>query len=176
MSHGSYDLNLDSEIFILARDIRLRSWTNIVGIYGKKGLYQKNEIQYTYWYSFIQPLFYSIVLSAKKVTHLGFGHFITISGHFFANYINIFHKAEVLMNIFRWQKYLNLNWIKDYNRKHNFSWFHFFQFCKKKKWKFMPHKWLFYDHFWPFLVRLHQNLSQNWGSDGFFEVLGVSVS
>ena len=61
MSHGSYDLNLGSEIFILAGDIRLRSWTNIVGIYGKKGLYQKNEIQYTYWYSFIQPLFYSRV-------------------------------------------------------------------------------------------------------------------
>ena len=95
------------------------------------------------------------------MTHLGFGHFITISGHFFANYINIFHKTEVLMNIFWSQKYLNFNWIKDYDIKHNFSWFHFFQFCKKKKKKIRPHKWLFYDHFWPFLVRLHQNLSQN---------------
>ena len=131
----------------------------------------KNKPQQPY-----QKLKIIIVLSAKKVTHLGFGHFITISGHFFANYINIFHKTEVLMNIFWCQKYLNLNWIKDYDIKHNFSWFHFFQFCKKKKWKFRPHKWLFYDHFWPFLVRLHQNLSQNWGSDGLFEVLGVSVS
>ena len=90
------------------------------------------------------------------MTHLGFGHFITISGHFFANYINIFHKTEVLMNIFWCQKYLNLNWIKDYDIEHNFSCFHFFQFCKKKKWKSRPHKWLSYDHFWPFLVRLHQ--------------------
>ena len=32
-SNGSYDLNLGSEILILAGDIRLRSWPNI-GTYG----------------------------------------------------------------------------------------------------------------------------------------------
>ena len=45
----------------------------------------------------------TIVLSAKKVTHLGFDHFITISGHFSANYINISHKTEVLTNNLRCQ-------------------------------------------------------------------------
>jgi hypothetical protein len=34
MSHGSYDLNLGSEILILGRDIRSRSWPNIGGTYG----------------------------------------------------------------------------------------------------------------------------------------------
>jgi hypothetical protein len=34
MSHGSYDLNLGSEILILGGDIRLRSWPNIGGTYG----------------------------------------------------------------------------------------------------------------------------------------------
>jgi hypothetical protein len=31
-----------------------------------------------------------------KSTKLGVGHFTSISGHFFANYINSFHKTEVL--------------------------------------------------------------------------------
>jgi hypothetical protein len=34
MSHGSYDLNLGSEILILAGDIRSRSWPNMGGTYG----------------------------------------------------------------------------------------------------------------------------------------------
>ena len=34
MSHGSYDLNLGSEILILGGDIRSRSWPNIGGTYG----------------------------------------------------------------------------------------------------------------------------------------------
>ena len=34
MSHGSYDSNLGSEILILGRDIRSRSWPNIGDSYG----------------------------------------------------------------------------------------------------------------------------------------------
>ena len=34
MSHGSYDLNLVSKIWILAGDIRSRSWPNISDSYG----------------------------------------------------------------------------------------------------------------------------------------------
>jgi hypothetical protein len=34
MSHGSYDLNLGSEILILGGDISSRSWPNIGGTYG----------------------------------------------------------------------------------------------------------------------------------------------
>ena len=37
----------------------------------------------------------------KKMTNFEFGHFTTIFGHFFANYIYIFHKTEVLMVILR---------------------------------------------------------------------------
>jgi hypothetical protein len=36
ISHGSYDLNLGSEILVLVGDIRSRSWPNIGGTYGKK--------------------------------------------------------------------------------------------------------------------------------------------
>lgn len=48
------------------------------------------------------------------------------------NYINIFHKTEVLMNILRCHMCLNLNWIKKYETKHNFFISVYFQFCKKK--------------------------------------------
>ena len=37
----------------------------------------------------------------KKMTNFKLGHFTTIFGHFFANYIYIFHKTEVLMVILR---------------------------------------------------------------------------
>jgi hypothetical protein len=37
----------------------------------------------------------------KKKTIFEFGHFTTIFGHFFANYIDIFHKTEVLTVILR---------------------------------------------------------------------------
>ena len=40
------------------------------------------------------------------------GSFTTISGHFSANYIKIFHKTEVQMVILRYLVCLNLNWIK----------------------------------------------------------------
>ena len=36
MSHESYDLNLGSEILILAGDTRSRSWLNIGGTYGNR--------------------------------------------------------------------------------------------------------------------------------------------
>ena len=35
-------------------------------------------------------------------------------------------------------------------------------------------KWLFYNHFWPFFCQLYGYLSQNWGSDGHFDVLNGS--
>ena len=34
----------------------------------------------------------------------------------------------------------------------------------------------FYDHFWPFLWHMYGHLSQNWDSDGHFEVLNGSES
>ena len=42
------------------------------------------------------------------------GHFITLSGHFFVNYINVFQKTEIQMVNLRCLVGLNLNWIKSY--------------------------------------------------------------
>ena len=42
------------------------------------------------------------------------GHFMTISGQFFANYIKIFHKTEVQTVILRCLLSLNLNLIKSH--------------------------------------------------------------
>ena len=36
------------------------------------------------------------------------------------------------------------------------------------------HKWPLYDLFWPFFSHMYLYLSQNWGSDGHFEVLNRS--
>ena len=42
-------------------------------------------------------------------------HFMTISAHFFGNYINIFHKTEIQMVILSCLVCKNLNWIKSYD-------------------------------------------------------------
>ena len=55
------------------------------------------------------------VCSEIKETTFQVGHFTTISGHSIANYINIFHKTEVLTVILRCLMSLNLNWIKSYD-------------------------------------------------------------
>ena len=46
MSHGSYDLNLGSEILILGKNIRSRSWPNIGDSYGM--YLAKVSIKYSY--------------------------------------------------------------------------------------------------------------------------------
>ena len=40
----------------------------------------------------------------------------------------------------------------------------------------LTHKWPFYDYFWAFFCHLYVHLSQNWASDGHFEVLHGSKS
>ena len=88
---------------------------------------------------------------------------------FFANYIYIFHKTESQMINLRCLPNLNHNWLR---AMISFSVKCVFQFCKKKR-SFKN------CHFWPFLVifwLLHRYLSQNWDSDGHFEVLSVYKS
>jgi hypothetical protein len=46
----------------------------------------------------------------------------------------------------------------------------FGNFVKEKSKKFLP----LHNYFWPFFCQLHENCSQNWGSDNHFEVLSVS--
>jgi hypothetical protein len=49
----------------------------------------------------------------KKNENLSFknGHFLTICGHFYGNYIDIFYKTEIQTVILRCLVCLNLNWI-----------------------------------------------------------------
>ena len=92
-----------------------------------------------------------------KSTTQWVGYFETISGHFFGNYINFSHKTEVVIVILMCLTCWNPYSIKRYNMKHNFCYFCFFNFVRKKKWKITTHKWLFYDHFWPFLANYLDN-------------------
>ena len=99
------------------------------------------------------------------------GHFTSVSGHFFANYIS-FHKTEVLKVILKGQTCHNLNWIKSYTKNTICFLSFYFQFCKKSVWKYTTLKWPFLAIFW----QLHQNISKNWDSDRHFELLSESKS
>ena len=70
-----------------------------------------------------------------KSTKLGVGHFPSISGHIFANFINSFHKTEVLTVIWMGPTCQNLIWIKCQKLQHKSQGFLFpfiFNFVRKK--------------------------------------------
>ena len=67
----------------------------------------------TQFYSF--PGVFNFVRKINEKLPLINGHFMTLSGHFSASYIEIFHKTEVQTVILRCLVCLNLNWIKSYN-------------------------------------------------------------
>ena len=115
---------------------------------------------------------WSKVWSEIKETTFQVGHFMTISGHSIANYINIFHKTEVPMVILRCLMSLNLNWIKSYDINYKLFWQLCFSILEEKKASKMAIFWPFVVFFW----QLHRYLSQNWDSDSHFEVLSVSKS
>ena len=91
----------------------------------------------------------------------------TLSGHFLANCINIFHKTEVLTVILMCLMGQNLNWFKIYDTKCTLR---LRKILAKSK---IDHQnlHLINGHFWPFLGQLYVNIAQNWSSDGHFEVL-----
>ena len=75
--------------------------------------------------------FYKIFFRSKlcfetKSKKLGVGYFTSISGHFFANFINSFQKTEVLSVILIGLTCQNLIWLKSYNINHKV--FHFLLF------------------------------------------------
>ena len=73
-----------------------------------------------------------IVLCIKNQNHLWVGHFLTLSGHFLVNYINILHKIELQTVILMCLTCLNGIWIKSYDIKHIFLFpFFFCNFVKK---------------------------------------------
>ena len=85
-----------------------------------------------------------------KMTKQEVGHFTSISGHFFANYIKSYHKTEVLAVILKGPTCQILIGLKAVTSITKYLVSIYFQFCKKKIWKLTTHKWPFYDHFWPF--------------------------
>ena len=121
---------------------------------------------------FTDVIFSSKVCSEIKETTFRVGHFTTISGHSIANYINIFHKTEVPTVILRCLMSLNLNWIKSYDINYKLFWQLCFSILEEKKASKMAIFWPFVVFFW----QLHRYLSQNWDSEGHFEVLSVSKS
>ena len=81
MSHGSYDLNLSSEILILAGDIMSRSWLNLGGTYG---IYRISSYKTHGYYFFIRPSTAGII--RMRVLFEGWYYFLkvqTLNPHFF---------------------------------------------------------------------------------------------
>ena len=96
----------------------------------------------------------------------------TISGHFLAKGMLIFHKTEVQTVILRCLTGLNINWFKNYGLRCNLR----PRASSVNSQKIATDKWPFYDQIWPFFCQPHGYLSQNWDSDGHFEVLNESIS
>ena len=61
---------------------------------------------------FLSPLIFSFERKNLENLWLINDHFLTVFGHCFANFMNIFHKTEVQTVILRCLVSLNLNWIK----------------------------------------------------------------
>ena len=55
-----------------------------------------------------------------------------MSGHFFANYMFIFHKTEIQTVLLKCLRSLNLNWYKSYDKKRK-RWKHLFLYKVAKK-------------------------------------------
>ena len=69
--------------------------------------------------------------------------------------------------------------LKNHGTKQNIFWWQsskVTQYMNHIIWVTMNNnkKWLFYDYFWPYFCQLYNHLSQNWGSDGHFDVLNRS--
>ena len=61
---------------------------------------------------FLSPLFFNFGRKNLENLWLLNDPFLTLFGHFFANYMKIFHKTEAQTVILRCLVCLNLNWIK----------------------------------------------------------------
>ena len=85
-------------------------------------------------------VFCNFVRKTKENLWLINGHFMTISGHFFANYMKIFHKTEIQTVILRCFGCLNLNWIKRCNIKLVKN--NFFSCTKMHHFRAIPPKWI----------------------------------
>ena len=59
-----------------------------------------------------------LIFGEKNPENLSFknGHFLTICGHLFGKYIDIFHKTEIQTDILRCLMCKNINWTKSYHK------------------------------------------------------------
>ena len=84
-------------------------------------------------------------------------HFTTISGHFSANCMFIFHKKEVQTVILRCLMGLNVDWFKNYGLRCKWR----PRACLANFQNITTDKWTFYYHIWPFfancMVIFHKN-------------------
>ena len=96
------------------------------------------------WINF--PFCLSFLKTYSKRNWKKCGHFRTISGHFFANNMSIFHKTEVQTVILRCLTGLNCNWFKSYGLRCSRR----LQASSVNFWKMSSDKWPLYDHIWPF--------------------------
>ena len=82
--------------------------------FGVLNLY-KSQFDQNLWpkrhFLFLFP-FFNFVRKQNENLWLINGHCMTISGHFFANYMKIFHTTEIQTVILRCILCLNSNWIK----------------------------------------------------------------
>ena len=97
-------------------------------------------------------------------------HSTTISGHFSANCMFIFHKKEVQTVILRCLTGLNIDWFKNYGLRCKLR----PRGCLANFQNIATDRWTFYYHIWPFFCQLYGYLSQKWDSDGHFQVLNRS--
>ena len=72
----------------------------------------------------------------------------TISSHFFAIYMFIFHKPEVQTVVLIYSAGLNFNWFKNYGLKCSLR----LRTTLANSQKIATDKWPFYDHFWLFFA------------------------
>ena len=94
------------------------------------------------------------------------GTYFSVFTHFTKQMISIYVFYLPFTNVFESSKYRCTRWEFQ-------SWLKYV----KCLWKRMSlYIWPLYDHFWPFICHLYVHLSQNWGSDGHFEVLNRSKS
>ena len=92
---------------------KLRFWWTIWSAKGVQNLIEsKATTQKTTFFCFH---FFQFWKKKKENLPLLNDNFMTISGHFNANYTNIFHTIEVQTVILKCLVYLYLNWIKSYN-------------------------------------------------------------
>ena len=76
----------------------------------------RSKVHRTQWGEFHFDVAFKVIVSCANIDTIFFvGHFKTISGHFFAKYINIFHKTEIQTIILRCLTSLNFNWYKSYD-------------------------------------------------------------